>query len=70
MMWFLALLLLCAPGYAQKKPQKWPIESLSIEGLKNYSQQQVLAVAGLKIGQLAGPARGASLVLPTQRLER
>jgi outer membrane protein insertion porin family len=56
MIWFLALASLCAPVYAQQKkaPQKWPIESLSIEGLKNYSQAQALAVAGLKIGQLAG----------------
>ena len=46
MAWFLALLLFAAP-------QKWPIESLSVEGLKNYSQQQVLEVAGLKAGQLA-----------------
>src|SRR5260370_32393993 len=58
MVWLLALLLLCAPGIAQQQkkaaPQKWPIESLTVEGLKNYSQQQALAVAGLKIGQLAG----------------
>jgi outer membrane protein insertion porin family len=46
MAWFLALLLLAAP-------QKWPIESLSVEGLKNYSQQQALEVAGIKTGQLA-----------------
>jgi outer membrane protein insertion porin family len=49
MVGFLALLLLAAP-------QKWPIDSLSVEGLKNYSQAQVLAVAGLKTGQLAGKA--------------
>jgi outer membrane protein insertion porin family len=48
MVWILALLLLGAA------PQKWPIESLTVEGLKNYSQAQALAVAGLKIGQLAG----------------
>jgi outer membrane protein insertion porin family len=64
MKWFLALALLCAPGFAQQKKaparnataQKWPIASLSVDGLKNYSQQQALAVAGLKIGQLAGTA--------------
>jgi outer membrane protein insertion porin family len=56
MVWFLALVSLCAPAYSQQKkaPQKWPIESLSVEGLKNYSQAQALAVVGLKIGQLAG----------------
>jgi Outer membrane protein/protective antigen OMA87 len=57
MVWLLALLL-CAPSMAQQQKkaasQKWPIESLTVEGLKNYSQQQALAVAGLKIGQLAG----------------
>ena len=61
MVWFLALLLLCSQGLAQKKatgkpaaPQRFPIASLSVEGLKNYSQPLVLATAGLKIGQLAG----------------
>ena len=56
MVWFLALVSLCAPAYAQQKkaPLKWPIESLTVEGLKNYSQQQALAVTGLKVGQLAG----------------
>ena len=48
MVWFLALWLLSAA------PQKWPIESLTVEGLKNYSQAQALSVAGLKVGQLAG----------------
>lgn len=57
MVWFLALALLCTPAWAQKKaaaPQRFPIASLSVEGLKNYPQPLVLAVAGLKIGQLAG----------------
>jgi hypothetical protein len=56
MVWFLALVSLSAPAYAQQKkaPQKWPVESLTVEGLKNYSQQQALAVTGLKVGQLAG----------------
>ena len=64
MVWLLSLLLLCAPGFAQQKKapskpaaaQKWPIASLTVEGLKNYSQEQVLEVAGLKIGQLASAA--------------
>src|SRR5580704_4824198 len=56
MVWFLALVCLCAQTYAQQKKalQKWPVESLTVEGLKNYSQQQALAVTGLKVGQLAG----------------
>jgi outer membrane protein insertion porin family len=55
MVWLL-LLLLPAPGLAQTKagPQRWPIERLSVEGLKNYSLQQALAATGLKTGQLAG----------------
>jgi outer membrane protein insertion porin family len=48
MVWLLALALLGAG------PQKWPIDSLTVEGLKNYSQSQALAVTGLKVGQLAG----------------
>src|SRR6267378_4510838 len=55
MVWLL-LLLLPAPGFAQTKagPQRWPIERLTVEGLKNYSLQQALAATGLKTGQLAG----------------
>jgi outer membrane protein insertion porin family len=34
--------------------QKWPIEHLSVEGNQNYSAAQILAVTGLKLGQLAG----------------
>src|SRR5579871_1469716 len=33
---------------------RWPIQSLSVEGNHNYTKEQVLAVAGLKLGQLAG----------------
>src|ERR1044072_5249834 len=61
MKWFLALLLLCAPASAQKKaagkppaPQRWPIASIRVLGLKNYSQQQAIAATGLRVGQLAG----------------
>jgi outer membrane protein insertion porin family len=70
---FIALLglLALAPGFSQtpapktgrkaaaKKPEatEWPIQSLSIEGNKNFTSQQILAVAGLKIGQLAGKAQ-------------
>jgi outer membrane protein assembly factor BamA len=35
-------------------PIKWPIESLQVEGNHNYTRQQVLAVAGVKVGQIAG----------------
>ena len=48
---YLAALLACAPLLAQSK---WPIESIKVEGLKNYTQAQVAAASGLKIGQLAG----------------
>jgi outer membrane protein insertion porin family len=62
----LLLLLAPAPGLAQTtKPKKktpaksvqptaWPIKTLSVEGNHNYTKEQILAVAGLKIGQLAG----------------
>jgi outer membrane protein assembly factor BamA len=36
------------------RPDKWPIENLTVEGNHNYTQAQILAVVGLKIGQLAG----------------
>ncbi|MBZ5580111.1 MAG: hypothetical protein LAP40_26425 [Acidobacteriia bacterium] len=35
-------------------PTKWPIVTLLVEGNHNYTADQVLAVAGLKIGQMAG----------------
>ena len=35
---------------------QWPIESLSVEGNRNFTSQQILAVAGLKVGQVAGKA--------------
>ena len=45
---------------AQKKATKapvdgrWPIESLKVEGNHSYSLGQVLAIAGLKVGQVVG----------------
>jgi outer membrane protein insertion porin family len=70
---FLALLLLLTPAqqFAQthapktarkptvKKaaPAEWPIASLSVEGNQNYSKEQILGVAGLKVGQMAGKSR-------------
>ena len=45
-------------GAAAKKeeaaPSKWPVETLTVEGNRLYTREQVLAVAGLKVGQLAG----------------
>ncbi|HXB71872.1 MAG TPA: POTRA domain-containing protein [Candidatus Acidoferrales bacterium] len=35
-------------------PTKWPIESLRVEGNRNYTADQVLAVARLKVGEVAG----------------
>lgn len=45
----LPLFLLLAAG-----PTRWPIQSLSVDGAKNYSPGQILAASGLKTGQLAG----------------
>jgi outer membrane protein insertion porin family len=66
MIW-LVLLLMCGYGVgipsasaqtkrakATAKANRWPIQSLTVEGNHNYTQEQVLAVAGLKVGQLAG----------------
>jgi outer membrane protein insertion porin family len=32
----------------------WPIETLTVEGVRNYTAEQVLAVAGIRVGQPAG----------------
>jgi outer membrane protein insertion porin family len=47
------------PAAAQPAPvapavSKWPIASLKVDGNKNYSEQDILTVAGLKIGDAAG----------------
>jgi outer membrane protein insertion porin family len=47
---FLFLLLL----QAAQTPTRWPIESLTVEGNSIYSAPEVLAAAGLQLGQLAG----------------
>jgi outer membrane protein insertion porin family len=63
----LLLMLAASPGFAQtsapaqkKAPTmldgRWPIESLRVMGNHNYSAQQVLAIAGLKVGQVVGRA--------------
>jgi outer membrane protein insertion porin family len=56
------LMLVSGCGFAQPRPPakkstppaRWPIDSLTVEGLHTYTREQVLAVAGLKIGQVAG----------------
>ena len=63
------LMLAAAPGFGQTRtpskratakkaeaaaPDKWPIVKLVVEGNHNYTADQVLAVAGLKVGQMAG----------------
>ncbi|HTX37109.1 MAG TPA: POTRA domain-containing protein [Bryobacteraceae bacterium] len=57
------LMLLPWLGFAQGKsgqhkappmPAKWPIASLAVTGNHIYSRDQILAVAGLKIGEVAG----------------
>jgi outer membrane protein insertion porin family len=32
----------------------WPIETLKVEGIRNYTAEQILAVAGIHIGDIAG----------------
>jgi outer membrane protein insertion porin family len=65
MIWLLIVMMLGAgvgmPGAeAQTKRAKapaatrWPIESLTVEGNHNYTKDQILAVTGLKLKQLAG----------------
>lgn len=41
-------------GDAFGQPTRWPIESLTVEGNRHYTKEQILAAAGLKLGQLAG----------------
>ncbi len=63
------VMLACMVGFAQtggkgaapKKvavpaPQKFPIASLTIEGNRNFTREQVLAIARLKVGQTASKA--------------
>jgi outer membrane protein insertion porin family len=53
-------MLTCAAGFAQAPKaapaQKRPIASIAIEGNKIFTRDQVLAVSGLKVGQVAGKA--------------
>ncbi len=64
----ITLLLASVSGFAQppatapksppKKPAspgaRWPIESITVEGNRIYKTEQVVAVSGLKLGQVAG----------------
>jgi outer membrane protein assembly factor BamA len=67
----LILMLPAVCGFAQSQPAqqkkagappqqpvlgRWPIQSMLVEGNRIYTAQQILAVAGLKIGQTAGRA--------------
>jgi outer membrane protein assembly factor BamA len=39
---------------AQAGASRWPISTIKVQGNKNYSEQDILEVAGLKIGDAAG----------------
>ncbi len=70
MLWLLIILMCGSfagipPAFAQSsrakktasepaQPHQWPIQSLKVEGNHNYTATQILAVAGLKVGQMAG----------------
>ncbi|HYP09789.1 MAG TPA: POTRA domain-containing protein [Bryobacteraceae bacterium] len=54
-----ALVLICSGlgAFAQSPAMTaWPVGQLQVEGNKIYSDEQILAVAGLKVGQMAGKA--------------
>ena len=42
------------PATKEATPRRWPIESLTVEGNRNYTKEQILSITGLKIGQVAG----------------
>src|SRR5688500_9684793 len=50
----IVMILAAAVGLPQPAPSKWPIASLKIQGNKNYSEQDILKVASLKLGDSAG----------------
>src|SRR5437667_11391495 len=39
---------------ANSEQTSWPLETLKVEGNHNYTAAQILAVAGLRIGQTVG----------------
>jgi outer membrane protein assembly factor BamA len=58
-------MLVCAAGFAQSRPVqrkaaapsgRWPIASLEVEGNRIFSREQVLSLAKLHVGQMAGKA--------------
>ena len=63
--WILIVLLVCPlaleaqrrparkPVPAAATPSAWPIESIAVTGNHEYSREQILGVAGLKLGQTA-----------------
>jgi outer membrane protein insertion porin family len=62
------VMLAAACGFAQSSPAqkpkrpptsvapaaRFPIEGITVEGIRQYTREQVIAIAGLKIGQIAG----------------
>jgi outer membrane protein insertion porin family len=61
----ITLMLATLGGFAQSRPAqkkqvaaappgRWPIESLTVEGNRSYTREQILAAAGLRPGQIAG----------------
>ena len=57
MAFLLAFLLLWpaqAAPQANQTPTRWPIESLSVTGNSRYPADRIIAICGLKLGQVAG----------------
>ncbi len=64
MLFLLMALLLSPPASAvQKRPARapkpavqtaWPVESITVTGNREYSREQILAAAGIKVGQVVG----------------
>src|SRR3984957_11490288 len=64
MKWLLPFLMLAAASAFAQPPQKkgtgtlvagrWPIESMKVVGNHSYKPEQVLAITGLKVGQVVG----------------
>ncbi len=50
----LFVLMLTVGVWAQETARRWPVETLAVEGNRHFTTARILAVAGLKIGQMAG----------------
>lgn len=50
----LIVLMLTVAASSQEKADRWPIQTLSVEGNRHFPDGRILAVAGLKLGQMAG----------------